>query len=255
MKYKVPNTYHPKRFRYSRMRIQGRFPVDSAAKSRGCRLVRRPQRRFNQMGSQQFALVQIERLLTSRTQLLALTRLKSIKINYLPQSSALLHIAFSQSALASASFAWHQNAHPHSQCNSAQPYQVLRVNQPRTTLPHFQLVQKLRTDQWHYQPRTLSTSYIGPVIFLLWKLWIERCERLPTIAADRKYGRSSDGDIVVFLAEWTWIWEISKQNGSDVLAPLCFTSFVRLTQWLWWSAFTPCPIKNIETSNGNWLCE
>jgi hypothetical protein len=59
----------------------------------------------NQMESQQFALVSIERLLTPRRQLHALTRLNRIEINSLPQSSALLHIAFSQSALASASFA------------------------------------------------------------------------------------------------------------------------------------------------------
>jgi hypothetical protein len=60
---------------------------------------------FNQMESQQLALVPIERLLAARRQLHARTRLESIEIKSLPQSSALLHIAFSQSALASASFA------------------------------------------------------------------------------------------------------------------------------------------------------
>ena len=83
----------------------------------------------------------------------------------------------------------------------------------------------------------LSTSGIiniiyRPIIFLLWKLWIGRCRCLPTIASDLKDERSSDGDIVVFLAEWTWIWKISKQNGSDsdVLAPVVF--YVLFPVWL-----------------------
>jgi hypothetical protein len=87
------------------MRIQGWLLAVDSPQNRG-EVVQSavPGVKFNQMESQQFALVSIERLLTSRTQLLALTGLKSIEINCLPQSSALLHIAFSQSALASASF-------------------------------------------------------------------------------------------------------------------------------------------------------